>query len=523
MSDYYASFSDPSTDYFTLRGSLQPEIRTQSLLIRAQDDSQPTMGHTFVAHQTYSSRETHHHRRNGDISTNSAEYLKNGRPAMETFRHGDFPPLNLPIRAHPDCSPVDKQAIYQLTIAKFDSANATAIQKYDALKTRLELLVPDAELQVRTATANMDNLRRNIYAFSQVRVTDADNRVLDLGNGPNLPADVVNNSVYIRFTLTFQPQQTKLPPNLGVTAATFPPAISRQVYVEVLRDGNGLHPSITYDMLTNQARHKRLLEEYDTESFPFTLLAPYRARETPDATTYKNWFSERLAEVMYAALKQAGRSYIGRMDGLQSLANRLRLITMEEWDRDLRTPTYLSVEELYHSFSVHLQEVNMDSPPTDLPNLAQLFFNALTPELQEQLVDKIPQPPIGTDTFTNNMARLNVMKRAAEDEERNVKRFATIARSSRHLATTEASTEECQHTFLAHGNPPPPPSNIEQRSEQHTNKRKKGHYEQHGSLTNKSIPDFHIKNQDNTTEESPPKKAATFRMASYSGPSARTL
>jgi len=131
--------------------------------------------------------------------------------------------------------------------------------------------------------------------------------------------DVRKRAVYLRFLLTFNPSAVTIPPDLGIDETRFPKATTRQVFVEVLRENDAMDSDITFEMVTDQTKHKDILTVYANKNAPFTFMAAASDRDVPDSDTYDTWFKDAFSKVKFEALKQAGRTYIGRMERLKSL------------------------------------------------------------------------------------------------------------------------------------------------------------------------------------------------------------
>jgi len=149
MDDYYSSVSNNvDQEHFTLCGSLQPGIQNQessNYAINLGYASPFTTGYGPPPFDT-NTRNNFGATFTGDIATIESEYWDQGRPKTEYFRHGNFR-LNLPIRTTFDAPILHKQAILANTVSRIANADGTFFEKYDALRTRLEPICPDAELK----------------------------------------------------------------------------------------------------------------------------------------------------------------------------------------------------------------------------------------------------------------------------------------------------------------------------------------------------------------------------------------
>jgi hypothetical protein len=74
------------------------------------------------------------------------------------------------------------------------------------------------------------------------------------------------------------------------------------------------------------------------------------------------------AKTKYAAAKQLIQTlYVGRLEGTESLSQRLLKINQRGWDSITRRPVYKTINEEAQEYQYLLQEVNEHTLPTEIP------------------------------------------------------------------------------------------------------------------------------------------------------------
>jgi hypothetical protein len=163
------------------------------------------------------------------------------------------------------------------------------------------------------------------------------------------------------------------------------------------------------------------------------------------------------AETKFEALIQLIKpTYVGRIDGLASLTNRILKVTQKYYDTNANRMRTHTIAETNQKMQTLLQEIDRRNPPTDLPNLEQTLFQGLHESIQRKVLSTLHQLPPAY--LSENLARYNALVKAAtlgEDKERAIARqIRSVTAAPQNRSYTRSQQQRPgsgPRTFLAHG------------------------------------------------------------------------
>jgi hypothetical protein len=274
--------------------------------------------------------------------------------------------------------------------------------------------------------------------------------VLPIGDpaAPDWPPLTRANVRYFKFSLTVNPRSIN-PGDLDVNPEFFPTQVTTTVYVRAFRQADQLFHQITRDLLANNPKH--LLTIYDLNDFDFTLAQKTHYEAAPNPDSQRKWQIQLTAKCKFAAMLQIVRTlYVGRMEGTESMAQRILRIKQRSWNPETQKARYKSIMELGAEFQYILNEISTITDPDDIPNLEHAIYQSLSQDLQTNLVDQLhPQAPV---SIRQNIAQFNEFLLAATTEEKNLRTIAmiaerTVSRQSRN-SYQNRNTQRGPRTFM---------------------------------------------------------------------------
>jgi hypothetical protein len=166
--------------------------------------------------------------------------------------------------------------------------------------------------------------------------------------------------------------------------------------------------------------------------------------------------SETKAKTKYQALIQLIQQlYIGRLEGTESMAQRILKVQQRGWDATSKRVYYKTINKIGQDFQFILQEVKHDMTNDELPDLEAAFYQALSEELQTKLVHHLSaNPPI---SINQNIARFNIFLTQALEEEKGLKTIMQVAeraaaRQTRGSYSPRNPTTRGPRTFQGYSN-----------------------------------------------------------------------
>jgi hypothetical protein len=150
----------------------------------------------------------------------------------------------------------------------------------------------------------------------------------------------------------------------------------------------------------------------------------YESATNPE--THQKWHNNVKAKSRYQAMIQLIRAfYVGKLEGTESMAQRLQRIKQRTFNPETRQVRFKPVTELAADFQYVLSEVTAATHHDELPNLENLVYQALSADLQTELVKILHTAP--PTNVNQNMAYFNLFIAQATTEEKKLKTVAGIA------------------------------------------------------------------------------------------------
>jgi hypothetical protein len=287
------------------------------------------------------------------------------------------------------------------------------------------MIAPSAGTQADTTLTDLTNYVSGVFEFSDTELLNMNLLPLNINLHNELSAQTRRNTKWIRMQLTFRPRSAVVG-ELQINNGLFPNSSIVPVYLKALRNVNGdLDPLITHDLLREAP--VELVELYFESGADFELAQLHRSTNTPDIDIHDRWLREQKSKTKYETLAQLIEPvYVGELEGTETVSKRLYKINQRHYDENSRGYIFSTIEELNQKFQGVLQEIKPYDPPTDLPDLCQLFYQATTKDLQNKTVRLLPG---GNPTnFNHNLARLNEFVLDVLRQERDLRSLINIAR-----------------------------------------------------------------------------------------------
>ena len=345
-----------------------------------------------------------------------------------------------------------KNAIFNTLTERVEQNAGNWPDKTEFYMAQFEDIVPAAKLQANMAIETLNDIRSDVFSFADMEILDANLAVIPRGANPN--ADFTqaarDRTRYLRFTITVSPRA--IPPGvMDFDPATFPSPTSSTVYVRALMQNNGLAQGISKHLLDQTP--KLVLYFYDLAQTEFDVSIKYRSDAAPDQEKYQKWLRDIKSKTkFYAGKHYIQQSYVGRLEGTETLAQRLTSVRQRTFDTKSQRPKYLTVQELHQSYQFLLVEIKNTTPPAEIPQLDQLFVQAVSEDLRKKLL--VHLHPLPTTTNHANIQRFTAMIQHAIDAENELQTITNIAdraahRNSKPYAARQNTQQRQPHTFFS--------------------------------------------------------------------------
>jgi hypothetical protein len=337
---------------------------------------------------------------------------------------GQFPTI-APIGEHVTV----KNAIFNTLAERVEINSGNWPDKTEFFMGKFEDIVPAAKLQANMAIEQLDDIRTDAFAFGDMELLDASLALLPRGNAnAEFSQAARDRTRYIRFTLTVRPRLIN-PGVMDVDPATFPAPTSTTVYVRALMDHGSLAPGITKNLLDTTP--KLLVFFYTQAHTEFDISIKYRSDAAPDQEKYAKWLRDVKSKTKFFAGKHyIQQSYVGRLEGTETLGQRLTSIKQRTFDTKTQQATYLSVQELHQQYQFLLVEIKTETNPADIPQLDRLFVQAVSEDLRIKLLSHLQPNPSTTNHA--NVQRLTDLVQHAIEAEKDLQTITNIADRAAH-------------------------------------------------------------------------------------------
>jgi hypothetical protein len=267
-------------------------------------------------------------------------------------------------------------------------------------------------------------------------ILDSNLTIIPQGNGLDYSLQARERTRFLRFTLTVHPHLIT-PGATNIDPQSFPLPTPVTVYVRALLNNRFLTLAITKDLLALYP--KMLLMIYTQGQQAFDIVIKERNTSAPDPDRFQTWLLEIKAKTRLFALKYyTPESYVGQLEGTKTLAQRLVATKQQHCDSTDGKLTNISVQELLQDYQFLLSEIIPNTPPTEIPQLDQLFVQVVSKDLRTKLLSHLQQGL--TTSNEDNIHRFNRTVMLAIDAERELKTVTTIAeRVVQHRQTRSAA------------------------------------------------------------------------------------
>ena len=140
------------------------------------------------------------------------------------------------------------------------------------------------------------------------------------------------------------------------------------------------------------------------------------------------------------------------MERTKTQAKQLTNERQRTYDTKSQRPKYLTVQELHQSYQFLLVEIKNTTPPAEIPQLDQLFVQAVSEDLRKKLL--VHLHPLPTTTNHANIQRFTAMIQHAIDAENELQTITNIAdraahRNSKPYAARQNTQQRQPHTFFS--------------------------------------------------------------------------
>jgi hypothetical protein len=379
-----------------------------------------------------------------------------------------------------------KNAVFQSVTNTLANCEGTWTDKADLFASLFHDIVPAATMQATIAISDLDRYDSNVFTFTDLELLDANFTTLANGAGADWPNGTRTNARYFRFTLTIDPQQADTG-DLAVEANGLPSEQATTVYVRALREHDTLIAPFTKQLL--MANPKILETIHRANNIPFHPAQKTHYESATNPETHHKWHNNVKAKARYYSMIQLVRTfYVGQLEGTESMAQRLQRIKQRSYNAETKQVRHKPVTELAADFQYVLAEVTPSTQHDELPNLENLVYQALSTDLQTELVQVLHAAP--PTNVNQNLAYFNLFITQATTEEKRLRTVAGIAeraviRSRSAYQPRNAGPGRGPRTFYNIEPPPPrfnhsdmftlPPQpaqahldNMEQRAEAHS-------------------------------------------------------
>jgi hypothetical protein len=178
------------------------------------------------------------------------------------------------------------------------------------------------------------------------------------------------------------------------------------------------------------------------EEFDACIKSRYDA--APDPDKHATWLQELTAKTKYYACKQiVQKTYVGRLEGIKTLAQQLTNVKQKQWDKANNRNMHLSARELSQACQRLLTELKPTTQPAEMPQLDDMFVQAIGPELRKKIIQCLPPHPA---TTVGEMKTYNDSTTSSSEQSK------TKTNSGPSLASPrEQHTKEHQHETTDQG------------------------------------------------------------------------
>jgi hypothetical protein len=190
--------------------------------------------------------------------------------------------------------------------------------KMECFLAKFEDILPAAKLQANMAIENLDNIGSDVFEFADMETLDTNLVVMPRGNFSQNTRDCTG---CLRFTITVSPRLI-VPGAMDFDPSTFPNPTSTTVCVRAPMHNGGLTQGTTKHLLDNPP--KLVLFFYEQAKAEFDASIKHQSDTALDQEKHSKWLKRgEIKTKLFAAKHCVQRSYVGRLEGTETLAQRL--------------------------------------------------------------------------------------------------------------------------------------------------------------------------------------------------------
>jgi hypothetical protein len=324
-----------------------------------------------------------------------------------------------------------KNSVYNSFVTKVESARGDWKDRTEFFLAKFEEIVPSASLQTEMAIRDLDNVNSNVFTFSDMEILDTNMATLGRGPGADFPVATRQRTRFLKFTITVHPRNIN-PGAIDLDPQVFPLPTATTVYVRALLENGHLAPGLSKQLM--EMTPKLVLAFYLNTGTEFDICIKERYDAAPDPEKYETWIKAIKAKTKFHACKQyIQKLFVGRMEGTETLGQRLVNIKQRSFDPITQRAHYRSVQELSQAYQFILSEIKSTTQPTELPELDNIFVQAISEDLRKRLVRHLDHPP--STTIDANLQSFNDIIELAIQEEAELKTVTNIAERAAHRAS----------------------------------------------------------------------------------------
>ena len=294
----------------------------------------------------------------------------------------------------------------------------------------------------------------NVHVYSDCRLFTDDLRGNELpttDNNGDLLADTRTRCRWLAMTFTFSPTNVVVQGNL-ITAANLSADSTIQIYLRAPQAANGgLHAAITRDMILNNPGQILLLN-------PGIVIHAMDRRNTalPSQDAFNQWILNERAHVDFEATGQiATRMYVGVIQPVDDLPNRINRISQRKYDPSVGKYKFLNVSETFQELTTILREAENLSDAdymNTVPELDKVLYNGLVRRLQDEpsLATKINHTRSTTPAENNSNLQAFVDEAIAVETRMNTlsNTIRLVTGTNRRPYGTNSSSTNPASTFM---------------------------------------------------------------------------
>ena len=360
-------------------------------------------------------------------STHRATYWAQGRPVLKEEKWNNITAMLPTLPPRTEKKEIKHVCLKQLG-SRISSARGNHTDKKELLISKVEHLHPAAKVEAELVTAEFNTYSSNIYEYTAVECYDAMYEYIALGTHNNFTPEERTHIKWFKVAMQITPRFINTG-SLQVEANLFQEQTTLSIFIQAPSNENGsLIAEITK---ANSVINPTLLQGiYSLGNHPWV---PRMKKSHQDAVADAETFQHKLKNIrdkteFYAILQLVEASYVGERSGLESVNQRLLKINHRHYNPVTRDWEWRSVADVILAFQIVIQDIDINNPPANLPNLEATFVQAMSATIKKKLFDSMQNN--ANPNLTQNLADFHRITQEAlkhEDEFRSLNRMAEQA------------------------------------------------------------------------------------------------